>query len=138
MTIGFLRLLCLVLSCEVVLSCSKLGSVVCTRTLVPSRTTARTRAGGPLLTRVYRSDYGTVYSTRAGEAYTSYSIQASTKLEEQKRTKYKINGTATTAIEKSNPNLPAYEEHLPGMVRVRYSYQGSPLPLVLTRVRYRT
>ena len=25
-------------------------------------------------------------------------------LEEQKRTKYKINGTATTAIEKSNPN----------------------------------
>ena len=28
-------------------------------------------------------------------------------LEEQKRTKYKINGTATTAIEKSNPNLPA-------------------------------
>ena len=28
-------------------------------------------------------------------------------LEEQKRTKYKINGTATTAIEKSNPNRPA-------------------------------
>ena len=28
-------------------------------------------------------------------------------LGEQKRTKYKINGTATTAIEKSNPNRPA-------------------------------
>ena len=27
-------------------------------------------------------------------------------LEEQKRTKYKINGTATTDIEKSNPNRP--------------------------------
>ena len=37
-------------------------------------------------------------------------------LEEQKRTKYKINGTATTAIEKSNPNLPAKS-------RLPYSYQ---------------
>ena len=35
---------------------------------------------------------------------------------EQKRTKYKINGTATTAIEKSNPNLPAKS-------RLPYSYQ---------------
>ena len=35
-------------------------------------------------------------------------------LEEQKRTKYKINGTATTAIEKSNPNLQA-----------KYSYEYS-------------
>ena len=34
----------------------------------------------------------------------------------QKRTKYKINGTATTAIEKSNPNLPAKS-------RLPYSYQ---------------
>ena len=37
-------------------------------------------------------------------------------LEEQKRTKYKINGTATTAIEKSNPNRPAKS-------RLPYSYQ---------------
>ena len=36
--------------------------------------------------------------------------------EEQKRTKYKINGTATTAIEKSNPNRPAKS-------RLPYSYQ---------------
>ena len=35
---------------------------------------------------------------------------------EQKRTKYKINGTATTAIEKSNPNRPAKS-------RLPYSYQ---------------
>ena len=35
---------------------------------------------------------------------------------EQKRTKCKINGTATTAIEKSNPNLPAKS-------RLPYSYQ---------------
>ena len=37
-------------------------------------------------------------------------------LGEQKRTKYKINGTATTAIEKSNPNRPAKS-------RLPYSYQ---------------
>ena len=38
-------------------------------------------------------------------------------LEEQKRTKYKINGTATiTAIEKSIPNRPAKS-------RLPYSYQ---------------
>ena len=50
-------------------------------------------------------------------------------LEEQKRTKYKINGTATTAIEKSNPNRPAksrlpysYQEHLYQMYS--YLYQG--------------
>ena len=52
-------------------------------------------------------------------------------LEEQKRTKYKINGTATTAIEKSNPNLQAksrlpysYQEH--ELVPYRYSYCQIP------------
>ena len=49
-------------------------------------------------------------------------------LEEQKRTKYKINGTATTAIEKSNPNLPAKS-------RLPYSYPYSTL-VVLVGIPY--
>ena len=42
-------------------------------------------------------------------------------LGEQKRTKYKINGTATTAIEKSNPNrpLPARSPDLTVLVVLR-------------------
>ena len=39
-------------------------------------------------------------------------------LEEQKRTKYKINGTATTAIEKSNPNRPRSSSKIPTPVLV--------------------
>ena len=53
---------------------------------------------------------GTVYEY--GTEY-CYCLQG---LGEQKRTKYKINGTATTAIEKSNPNRPAKS-------RLPYSYQ---------------
>ena len=42
--------------------------------------------------------------TDSGVQY-EYSYRYLQDLEEQKRTKYKINGTATTAIEKTNPNL---------------------------------
>ena len=66
-----------------------------------------------------------------------YSTGSLQDLEEQKRTKYKINGTATTAIEKSNPNRPAksrlpysYQPPVPTSctsftVRVQYSYRSS-------------
>ena len=53
---------------------------------------------------------------RISRSDTSLNEEVLQGLGEQKRTKYKINGTATTAIEKSNPNRPAKS-------RLPYSYQ---------------
>ena len=78
-------------------------------------TVPQTTRRPPRYILIVRYEYG-ISSANIIIIIVAYSLQ---DLEEQKRTKYKINGTATTtctAIEKSNPNRPAKS-------RLPYSYQ---------------
>ena len=75
------------------------------------------QAGGhKYRTVLYGTSVRTVLRSKVLYLFLSLPLQSLQDLEEQKRTKFKINGTATTAIEKSNPNLPAKS-------RLPYSYQ---------------
>ena len=59
-------------------------------------------------------------------------------LEEQKRTKYKINGAATTAIEKTNPNRPGFHLYpsvvATGTSTVRVLNEYSTVPVLVNGI----